>query len=298
MGKLWVALVVVALLAPATQAWGVYTPLTSSLQMEVNEVAMLTAQANYLQQQGDQLGAAVVASYIPDHRMMISRLSAAMQQMGGNPSTIVAKGTPFLGTRAQIIDNDLKAYAKAMDHYRDLSRRTSSPVIKQLAAMGRDGAWRHYDSLVVASGATLGTPEAIYASLLASQALEQAAISDLQAQAARLASLGDQTTANVLLGMAPSHQQQAANLQVTTTNFGTPQFGVANRGRITTIPPVAALDSRAQILAHFQVVNTQFINTYALAINGLPPSPLQRVMADGQTIALTSLTVLQRLPVA
>jgi len=299
MGRFGIALVVVALLAVATQAWAVTISLTPYLQSEVNEVATLTAQANYLQQQGDPLGAAVVASYIPDHQMMITQLSAAIQQQGRNPSSVVAKGTPFLGTRAQIIDHDMKAHVKAMDSYASLARRTSNQQYDYLATTGRSGAWRHYNSLVVARGATLGTQEAIYASLLASQALEQAAINDLQTQAGQLTAQGDPTTANMLAGMIPAHQQQLANLQTMATNFSSgSRISVPDRTRISTLPPVPVLATRAQILAHFQVENTQFINTYALAINGLPPGPLQTAMANGQAIALSSLAALQRLPIA
>ena len=299
MGRFWVVLVAVALLAMTTQAFGQRVSLTPYLQAEVNEVAMLTAQANYLQQQGDPLGAAVVASYIPDHQMMITQLSAVIRQEGGNPSRVTAEGRPFLGTRAQIIEHDMRAHARVMDSYERLSRRTTRQQIDHLATLGRSGAWRHYNSLVVARGATLGTPEAIYAGLLASQALEQAAINDLQTHATQLTAMGDPTTANLLSGMIPAHQQQLANLQTMANTFaGGQNIRVDNRTRITTLPPLPVLTARPQILAHFQVVDTQFINTYALAINGLPPGPLQRVMADGQTVALTGLTALQRLPIA
>lgn len=254
MGRFWIALVAVLL---ATQAFGQRISLTPYLQSEVNEVATLTAQANYLQQQGDPLGAAVVASYIPDHQMMITQLSAAIQQQGRNPSSVVAKGTPFLGTRAQIIDHDLKAHAKGMDSYASLTRRTSNQQYDYLATLGRSGAWRHYNSLVVARGATLGTQEAIYASLLASQALEQAAITDLQSHATQLTALGDPTTANLLTGTIPAHQQQLANLQTMASNFSSgTNIRVSDRTRITTLPPLPLLTTRPLILAHFQVENT------------------------------------------
>jgi len=289
--------IAVVFMALATRAMGAVN-LKPYLQAEVNEVALLTAQANYLQQQGDPLGASVIASYIPDHRMMASQLSAVYQQRGGNPAAVMAQGTPYLGMRQQIIDYDLKAHVKGMDNYSALYRNTTDPVIKQLAAQGQSGAWRHYDSLEISRAATLGTPEAIYTGLLASNALEMAAITDLQTQATQLTAMGDQATANVLLGMVPAHQQQAANLQAAITNFGTGvDIDVANRNRIATLPPVPAMATRAQILAHFQVTNTQFINTYALAINALPPSPLRQVLANGQSVALISLTTLQQLPV-
>lgn len=298
MGKLWIVLVVGTVLAATTQAGG-QTSLIPYLQAEVNEVAELTAQVNHLQQQGDALGAAVLASYIPDHRMMITQLSAAIQQQGGDPSNVTAKGTPFLGTRAQIIDHQMRRHAEAMDNYADLARRTTNEQRDFLATLGRSGAWRHYNSLVVARGATLGTPEAIYAGLLASQALEQAAINDLQTHATQLTALGDPTTATLLSGMIQAHQQQLANLQTMANSFASGQnISVDNRTRITTLPPLPVLTTRPLILSHFQVMNTQFINTYALAINGLPPGPLQRVMADGQAVALTGLAALQRLPIA
>jgi hypothetical protein len=289
-------LVAVALMAMATGARS--QNLTPYLQAEVNAIASHTAQMNCLQQQGDELGAALIASFIPVHRAMADQLSAVIRQQGGNPALVTVNATPFLGTRQQIIDNSLQAHARAVDSYRELGLNTTDQAIRHLAAMGQGGSWRHYNSLVVARAATLGTPEAIYSGLLASHALEQSAIADLQTQAAQLTALGDQATANVLLGMVPSHQQQAANLLATINTFSTGvQFNIANRERITTLPPVPAHASRAMILAHFRVMDTQFVNTYAIAINALPPSPLQRVMVDGQAIALTALAALQRLPI-
>jgi len=290
-------MVAVALMAMATGARS-QVNLIPYLQAEVNAVAVHTAQMNCLQQQGDLLGASVIASFIPDHRMMVEQLSAVIRQRGGNPATVTANVTPFLGTRQQIIDNALQVHARSIDSFRTLSQDTTDQSISHIAAVGRSGAWRHYNSLQVARAATLGTPEAIYTGLLASHALEQAAIADLQTQAAQLTALGDQATANILLGMVPSHQQQAANLQATIDTFSTGvQFNIADRERITTLPPLPAHPTRAAILAHFQVNDTQFINTYAIAINALPASPLQQLLVNGQAIALNSLTSLQRLPV-
>jgi len=289
--------VAVALMTMATGARS-QVNLTPFLQAEVNEIALLTAQMNCLQTHGDQLGAAVIAGYIPDHRMMADQLSAVIRQRGGNPDLVTANITPFLGTRQQVIDHDLQAHARVMDNYRDLGRDSTDQAIKHLAAIGQSGAWRHYNSLDIARAGTVGTPEAIYTGLLASRALEQAAVADLQTQAAQLTALGDQATANVLLGIVPSHQQQMANLQTTIDNFGmNVQFNIENRERIATVPPVPALATRSMIIAHFQVTDTQFVNNYAIAINALPPSPLQRLLVEGQSIALASLTALQRLPV-
>lgn len=265
--------------------------LTPYLQAETNEVAMLLAQANYLQQQGDPLGAAVVASYVPDHQMQIAALTAYMQQHGGMPTAVTAAAVmPVMGTRSQILLADLNGHKQAMDSYARLARN-SDPTIKTLAMMGQNGATRHYESLQVAKGMTDFTPGAIRTATLAALSLEIATVDDLNMQSARLTALGDTTTATMLMNMVAAHQQQVTNLQTLVSRLG------GNPKDAMTIPLVA-LNSRADIIAHFKVVDTQFVNTYAIALNVLPPSPLAQAFAQVQTLALTSLASLQRLPVA
>ena len=265
--------------------------MTSYLQGEVNEVALLTAQSNYLQQQGDPLGAALVASYIPDHQVMIRQWSTFIQQNGGNPSMVQPIMTPVQGTREQILRYDEQAHQQAIDSYRRLARSTSNPTIRGLAALGEGGATRHFNSLEVANSVSTWSTLRLADATMAALALERAAINDLQVQANQLTALGDPTTANLVMSMIPQHQQQAANLQALLVQLG------GNPNRII-LPPTVVLGSRTDILSHLAITNTQFVNTYAIAINALPPGPLQQVMAQGQSLALTALASLQQLPVA
>jgi len=265
--------------------------LTPYLQAEVNEAAVLRAQANYLQQQGDPLGAAVMASFIPDHQMQIDRLSAVMLSAGGYPSTVQPNVTPTLGTRQQIFQSALEMHTQAIDRYRGLANATNNNVYDQLALLGQNRAMRHAQSLRMANGSTAWTPTSLIDATTAALALERGMVNDLQIQANALAALGDQATAQVLLGMVPQHQQQAANLEVSLRQLGgDPAHAVP--------APVVALTTRQAILDHFKTANTQMINTYAIAISTMPPGPLRQTLTAGQTQVLTSLASLQRLPIA
>lgn len=116
---------------------------------EVNEIATLTAQANYLQSQGDPVSAAVVASYVPDHRMMASLLAAQITVLGDNPSIVIALELLYLGTRTLIIRHDITAHQKGIDVYRRLAR-DNDPTLAKLGLLGFNGASRHFFSLRVA----------------------------------------------------------------------------------------------------------------------------------------------------
>lgn len=261
------------------------TNLTPYLQAEVNEIAMLNAQWNYLQQQGDALGAALIASYIPDHQMQANFLSSAIQAQGGNPSSIQPTGTPFLGTRQAIIEHDTQAHQQVIQSYQRLASSTD-PNIRQLALMGQSGAMRHRSSLIIARAATTGTPVDLQNGLLAALSLERGAVLDLQTQAARLQVLGDTNSATMLLNFVPAHQQQVAAVEALLIQMG-------GNPALATVAPVVALPSRADILQHERVMNMQLVNTYALPIASLPNSPLRNLALAGQQNFLTALTIMQ-----
>jgi hypothetical protein len=261
--------------------------LTSYLQAEQNEVALLTAQANYLTQQGDPLGAGVLASYIPDHRTQAAQLAAQITAQGGNPVMVPSNAQPFLGTRDAILSHDLNEHQKALASYQNLQRDSTDPAIQQLAMMGLNGASRHFSSLQVAQAATSSSSRTVMTGLLAALTLEQAMTADLQMQAMRLTALGDTTTANTLMSLVPQHQTQAANIANLITQMG------GNSSR-TTVPQAVALATRDQIIAHESIVNTQLVNTYALPLAGVPTSPLRTIAMQGQSIALAGLQQFNR----
>jgi hypothetical protein len=224
--------------------------------------------------------------------MQIAMLSSYMQQHGGiQPAVTPAAVQPITGTRSQILQKDLAAHQKGMNDYASLARSTGDAMLKDLALMGQGGATRHYESLQVARGMTDFTPGSIRTATLSALSLEIATVADLQMQAGRLTALGDQTTASMLLNMVPAHQQQIANLQTMVSQLG-------GNPRDTRTIPVVALNTRTDIINHFKTVDTQFVNTYAIALNMLPPSPLAQTFAQAQTLSLTSLASLQQLPLA
>ena len=185
--------------------------LTPFLQAERNEIALLTAQSNCLQQQGDPLGAALVASYIPDHQMQANALATAIQARGGDPATIVANVTPALGARTDVVEHDITAHQQVARDYQRLAQRTSDTAVRQLALMGQGGAERHLNSLIIARAST-GAASRINEGLIASLALERGAINDLQTQAAQLTALGQTDQANKLTTLIPRKLPKAKNL--------------------------------------------------------------------------------------
>lgn len=278
------------LCAAALAQTRVQKDLTSLLQSEVNEIAALTAQSNYLQQQNDPLGAAALASYIPDHRLQASLISATLTQTGANPTTVAPTGTPLLGTRMQILDRDRADHQKAIDAYRRFANNNRNNTQLQAVALnGLGGAWRHFQSIDVARGATQNTPNSLRDSLLAAWNLEQFTIADLQTQANQLTALGDANTAAMLTGMIPAHQQQAANLQTQFTGMG------GSMPRNINIPTPVAIGVRDQILTHFLIANTQMVNTYALPISVATPGPLRDTLIAAQTVNVNALASLQQL---
>lgn len=260
--------------------------LTPYLQAELTEIALLTAQSNYLQQHNDPLGAAVVASYVPDHQMQATMLSNAIRAAGGDPTKVKAEsGTPFVGKRLAIVRHDLAQHRQAQNLYLDLMKRATDPETKQLATLGFNGASRHFSSLTVAEAATVKTRTAQLEGLLAALTLERGTIVDLQTQAARLQQLGDQNTATILLNQVPAHQQQVNSLASLVTQMGgNPALAVA--------PPTAALPTRNDILLHQQVLARLFINTYALPATAFPGTAIQTLSLQGQNIQVQTMAAL------
>lgn len=256
------------------------------LQGEVNEIAMLTAQQNYLLQQGDTVGAVLVASYIPDHQTQATALSQRIQQRGGNPGAIQANMTnPYLGTRAQILAYDAQQHAQVIAQYHKLTG-AGTLATRQLAFMGLSGAQRHFASLQVAMGATDGSPVAVLNGLSFDLQLERTAMLDLRTQAAQLRRMHDATTADRLLSLVPTHQAQAARLEALITQMG------GNPAKVS-VTSVASLPTRDAILAHFRQLDIQLANTYAVQIAAFPGgSPIQVASIRGQNNALTAIAVL------
>lgn len=263
------------------------------LQSEINEVAILQGQATSLQQQGDPLGAAVVASYIPDHQMQSDLLTTEIRARGGDPSRAVLNKPQELGTRLQIINADARTHGRAVDAYQRLARnarQANDQAILAIAINGENGASRHLSSLQIARASTPGSPSSsMNQALLAALSLERGAVIDLQTQATRLQQLGDPTTANTLLAMIPQHQAQVANLEATLV-----QLRIDSRSAM--VPPTVALATRDQIIEHNRIFNTQMTNTYALPIAALPPSPLRQIALQGQGIAIAALGAFCAMP--
>ncbi len=287
--RMTVMLAVAVLIGTAAQA-RYRVDINSFLQAEVNEVAELTAQSNWLQSQGDALGAALLASYIPEHQAQIARLAALSQQAGCNACAVQPTVRPTLGSREAIIQRGIFVHRRVGECYRRLARVTGNrTTLHQVALLGQAGAERHFASLHVALAATQGSPTAIRDGLAAALALERASVNDLNAQARALNAQGDTNAANALVNAIPQHQQQIAVLQTQLRQMRgiAPRFAVA---------PVVTLGSRADILSHVRLMNSQMVNTYAVAISAFPDSPLKSAMLNGQVITLSAMTTLERLP--
>jgi hypothetical protein len=256
------------------------------LQAEVNEIALLTAQANYLQGQGDALGAALIASYIPDHQAQSDRLAVLIRQRGGDPATVRATVPAVPGTRLAILDQVSREHARVAESYRALMSSTTDLAVREAATLGYNGAVRHGASITVAQGASGGTTLSQTEAIAAALTLERAAVNELATQAARLRDLGDLRAANEMESRIPAHTQQAACLEYHLFyRGGNPSASVP--------PPTLPLDSREQILHAQRTMSTQLANTYAVSIAVLPvESPVRALFGQGQQVALNSYTTL------
>jgi hypothetical protein len=256
------------------------------LQAELNGIALLTAQSNYLMQQGDTVGSVLVSSYIPDHQMQASMLAQEIRNRGGDPDTVQANlSTPYLGTRAQILAYDSQQYVQAATSYRRLTKAGTEDS-RMLGMSGLSNAERHFASLQVAHGATIGGPIAVLNGLNYALQLERTAILDIQTQASQLNRMNDPATANRLLSLIPAHQAQAATLESLITRMG------GNPAAVQTAT-VALLPTRDAIMAHFRSADIQIANTYATQIAGFSSaSPIYVASLQGQRNALTAIAVL------
>jgi hypothetical protein len=140
-----------------------------------------------------------------------------------------------------------------------------------------NAASRHFSSLTVARAAIVKSPASMVEGMTAALTLERGIVADLQVQATQLQQLGDTTTANMLLGAIPAHQQQVASLTSLVTQLG------GNPARAVP-PPTIALMTRADILSHQQIVATQMIDSYALPIHAFPNTTMATLSQQGQTI--------------
>lgn len=278
----WV-LACLVMLAAAAQAQST-RDMRRFLQTEVNEVALLSAQAADLQQHGDVAGAATLTSYIPDHQVMIAQWSSLLQQRNSDPNTIRPNLTARQMDRLGYLEHDIDQHTRGMNDYARLARDTRDTNIRHLALLGQAGAANHLLSLRVARGTTIGTPEAIGEATVSALALEQATIASLQANAAQSTALGDPQTAQLLQGMISCHQQQAANLDALARQL--------NADRRAVLPPVVTFTTLPEIRNHLAVHAVQLNNTYALASQSLPVGPLQQVMANGHQLAFNGLAML------
>ncbi len=256
------------------------------LQAERDEIALLTAQQNYLLQRGDTVGALLVGSYIPDHQMQASLLAQEIRNRGGNPDAVQANvPDPFLGSSMEILAYDSQQHAWVADQYRRLTG-VGTADSRYLAQTGLSGAERHFASLQVALGARDGSPPAVLNSLRYALQLERTAITDIQAQAAYLRRLNDPQTADRLVSLIPAHQQQARQLESLITQMG---GNPASVGTST----IAVLPTREAILSHMRAMDVQMANTYATHVAGFPStSPLHLAGLQGQRNALTAIAVL------
>lgn len=290
---LMLALVMCALPSiAATEPKDVQT-LKTFLQDEVNMIAVLTAQSNYLQQQNDPLGAALVTSYIPDHSLQASNLSAMITALGSSPGGIVANSQPFLGTRDAILMNDQMASQRFIDQYKHLLAITTADNcvdIHRLAQLGLNAASRHFNSLTFARLNNICDAKTVLDGLVAALTLERGQIVDLQAQLTRLMALMDQGNANIVSSFIPLHQRQAGCLEAMITQLG------GNPALAMPTEPVA-LASASEIIFHQRVVETQFVNTYAVPIASLPQGALRLLALQGQTASLFALRSLPGQPV-
>jgi len=276
-------------------AWAQQTPpqagavdLTPYLQAEVNEVAILNAQVAFLQQQGDPLNAAVIASYIPDHQAQAVRLSAVLQANCGTAPAIQPNITPQMGTLPSMLAQDLQAHQTAIANYRQLSQSTNDANIHMLADLGSGAAINHFNSLTLAQAAVLKTPQALNNAVLAALALEQTAVNDLQAQATQLTALNDVNGASLLQTSVQAHQQQVNRLTLIANQLCLPTNQL-------NLPTPVSFAARPDILQHTRSFNTLLINTYAVEISALPNGPLQQAIVGAQQVALLNLSQLQQL---
>ncbi|MHB9131886.1 MAG: hypothetical protein ACYDBB_12475 [Armatimonadota bacterium] len=290
MWRISIALGMVLFVAMTANAQQRSYGLMNYLQAERNEIALLQAQATCMQSQGDTMGAALVASYIPDHQMQADMLAAVIKARGGCPENVSANVTPFLGTRQQMLDHDMQQHAQVVSMYQTLrTQSTDDPAVQQLAVAGLNGASRHFSSIQVARSATMSPTTLSTEGLLAALSLERGVIADLQVQSARLTQLGDTNGAAMLRNAIPAHQQQVNNLVAMITQMGgDPTLAVA--------PPVVALNTRDQIIAHERAVNTQLANTYALPVASLPTGQLSTIFVQGQQISQTQLAMVNNMP--
>ncbi len=256
------------------------------LQGEVNEVAVLTAQADRLQTRGDATGAALLQSYIPDHQQQAARLREAIRNEGGNPDTVQPTGTPYFGSRLAMVRYDERAHARVMAQYQTLLNRATTPSVRTLAMLGLNGASRHHNSLVVVRASSMTTRSDHRTALVAALALERGAVADLQTQSDRLTVLGDTNAAGTLQALVPPHQQQIARLERLLTEAGGHPAQV-------TAPVSAALPSRDLILANAHTENLQLASTYTLAISYLPAGPMANTFAQGRTVASQAMASLE-----
>ncbi len=261
------------------------SPLTNFLQSELYQVATLTAQMNALQQ-CDPVAAALLASYIPDHQAQASALSALITCQGGSVPQPCPLINPCLGSRAQMIQNDIQLQAQTVTNYAWLKCNTCDPATAQLATIGEYRAARHLDSLLVALSVTCITPTSAMDGLQAQLMLEVSAIADLQSQQARLCMLGQTQDVNQFNQLIAQHEQQVTSLQTAIAQMcGYPG--------LLTAPPVYMLSTRDDIYCQERITETQFINTYALVTATLPPSPLRAIAAQGQSFSLASLAFVE-----
>jgi bacterioferritin (cytochrome b1) len=276
-------------------AWAQTAPrpvdLKPYLQAEVNEIAILTAQSERLRARGDTMGAAMLQSYIPDHEQQAARLRAAMRAMGGNPDTVRATGTAPLGTRLAMVRADENTHARVVQQYRALMNACgTNATVHNLAVLGLNGAMRHYNSLVVVRASSANTVAGRREALAAALALERGAVADLQAQSARLTALGNTTDAATLQALIPAHQQQATRLENQLAEAGGAPTQVM-------VPPTAPLNAREAILAAAHTQSLQMVSTYSVALGYLPSGPMNRVFAQGRTIASQAIARLENRPI-
>lgn len=260
--------------------------LTPFLREELNEIAMLTAQANYLQQQGNTQAAELVRSYIPDHQMQVSALQSFMQTRGKSTNLPPAAPPASFGTPPQIVQTDLQAHARIMQQYRTLLNQTSDPTVRQLAAMGLNGATRHFHSLNAVQGAMMRSPEGINQSLIALLTLERTAIADAQVQAAQLRRLNNPNAAAALEAAIPAHQQLISQLEAQIRQQG-------GNPALAVVPPVVPLPNENLMLAHGQTFGRQVALTSNIVMSMLPAnSPARPLFAQSYNLALQGMAQL------
>lgn len=262
--------------------------LTQYLQYELNTIALLTAQSNYLLSQGDRLGASLFGSFVPDHNMQAQALMAAIRANGGDPSSIVAC-TPGLisGDRVALARGSLWPNTKAIDAYSTLLEGAPNDVTTRIATNGLNNITRQYNSMVIAQASPAGMNGTTQSVVQAALTLERATVTNLQTQAAQLQQLGDSASADMLTAQIAPHQQLATNLECLLTQMcGNPALAVA--------PAATAIPTRNMLMVNVAVMNTQMANTYAIMGQGLPMnSPILSASQCGQSVALAGVAQLR-----